>query len=329
MLKLKVVSVAIVLVLLIGLTSQSNAAVQDLLVANEAGNSVLRYDGITGAALGAFVAAGSGGLTSPEDIKFGSDGNLYVACYSGTIKKYNGTTGAYIGNFVTAGSGGLANIIGMAFGPDNNLYVADFIGSSVKKYNGSTGAYMGDFVATGSGGLTNPRDIKFGPDGNLYIASMSTYSVKRYNGTTGAYIDDFVPITSLGQQASAIMFREALYVSNMANNQIKRYGFDGTYIDTFTLPGSYAGAGTYDLGNGPDGLLYAVEAAARVTRSAGTSPFLSLSFVPSAIVWTPFVPQTCEDIWLLNMGMATDLNEDCVVDFLDFAVMAQNWLVSN
>ncbi|KKS44676.1 MAG: hypothetical protein UV05_C0002G0008 [candidate division CPR1 bacterium GW2011_GWA2_42_17] len=292
MLKLKVVSVAIVLVLLIGLTSQSNAAVQDLLVANEAGNSVLRYDGITGAALGAFVAAGSGGLTSPEDIKFGSDGNLYVACYSGTIKKYNGTTGAYIGNFVTAGSGGLANIIGMAFGPDNNLYVADFIGSSVKKYNGSTGAYMGDFVATGSGGLTNPRDIKFGPDGNLYIASMSTYSVKRYNG-------------------------------------IKRYGFDGTYIDTFTLPGSYAGAGTYDLGNGPDGLLYAVEAAARVTRSAGTSPFLSLSFVPSAIVWTPFVPQTCEDIWLLNMGMATDLNEDCVVDFLDFAVMAQNWLVSN
>ncbi|OHB44042.1 MAG: hypothetical protein A2Y13_02255 [Planctomycetes bacterium GWC2_45_44] len=269
-------------------------AVPDLLVANESGNSVLRYDGITGAALGAFIAAGSGGLSMPEDICYGPDANyVYVASYYGNVKKYNGSTGAYDSNFVTTGSGGLANIVGMTFGPDNNLYIADFTNSSVKKYNGSTGAYIGDFVTAGSGGLANPRDIKFGPDGNIYVAAMSNYCVKRYDGTTGAYIDDFVPAGSLGQQAAAIMFREYLYVSNMANNDIQRYNMTtGAYIDTINLPGSYAGSGTYDIQSSPCDVVYAAEAASQVTRSAGTSPFLSLAYVPSAIILT--VPNTVD-----------------------------------
>ncbi|OHB44050.1 MAG: hypothetical protein A2Y13_02295 [Planctomycetes bacterium GWC2_45_44] len=320
--------ILLVLVLLMGVAGKLNAAAHDLLVVNEGGNLVMRYDGDTGADLGAFITAGSGGLTSPEDICFGPDPNyLYVASYYGSVKKYNGTTGAYIGDFVAEGSGGVSNIIGMTFGPDKNLYVADFINSSVKKYNGLTGAYMGDFVTAGSGGLANPRDIKFGYDGNVYVAGLSNYAVKRYNGTTGEYIDDFVPASSLGQQASAIMFREALYVSNMANNQIKRYGFDGTYIDTFTLPGSYAGAGTYDLGNGPDNRLYAAEAAARITRSITPSPFVSLGFSPSAIAWLPPLPPYVPACSPLPLSQG-DLNQDCVVNFLDIAIIAQNWLVS-
>ncbi|KKS44679.1 MAG: hypothetical protein A2Y13_02305 [Planctomycetes bacterium GWC2_45_44] len=289
-----VLSVVVMVLVLAGLASLANAAAQDLLVANEAGNAVMRYDGVTGASLGAFVAAGSGGLSSPEDIKFGPDGSLYVAGYFGTVKKYNGSTGAYIGDFVTSGSGGVSNIIGMTFGPDNNLYIANFAGtggSSVKKYNGSTGAYMGDLVTNGSGGLANPRDLKFGPDGKLYVAGLSNYAVKRYDGTTGAYIDDFVPASYLGQQAAAVLFRgNVLYVSNMANNDIQRYDVTTGYVDTFTLPGSYAGAGTYDMIESPDGRLYAAEAAARVTRSILPSPFLSLGYVPSAIAWTP-VPE--------------------------------------
>ena len=295
MLKFRIMlSVVVMVFVLTGLVSQANAALQDLLVANEAGNAVMRYDGATGAALGAFVAAGSGGLTSPEDIKFGPNGNLYVASYFGTVKQYNGVTGAYIGDLVTTGSGGVSNIIGMTFGPDNNLYIANFAGSggsSVKKYNGLTGAYMGDLVTNGSGGLANPRDIKFGPDGNLYVAGLSNYAVKRYNGTTGAYIDDFVPASYLGQQAAAILFRgNVLYVSNMANNDIQRYDITTGYVDTFTLPGSYAGAGTYDMIESPDGRLYAAESAARVTRSVLPSPFISLTYTPSAIAWTP-VPE--------------------------------------
>ena len=45
------------------------------------GNSheVLRYDGVTGALIDAFVSAGSGGLETPRSLVFDADDNLYVA----------------------------------------------------------------------------------------------------------------------------------------------------------------------------------------------------------------------------------------------------------
>lgn len=38
----------------------------------------MRYNGATGAFIGAFVTAGSGGLSQPECVTFGPDSNLYV-----------------------------------------------------------------------------------------------------------------------------------------------------------------------------------------------------------------------------------------------------------
>src|SRR6516164_4856383 len=43
----------------------------------------------------AFIAAGSGGLSSPSALTLGPDGNLYVAENGGAVLRYNGTTGAY------------------------------------------------------------------------------------------------------------------------------------------------------------------------------------------------------------------------------------------
>src|SRR5579862_9993559 len=114
---------------------------QNLYVASSGTNPVLNYNGSTGASLGAFVTAGSGGLNSPSGgITFGPDGNLYVASIDNSVLKYNGSTGASLGAFVTAGSGGLHDPLGITFGPDGNLYVASFSTSQVLKYNGSTGA---------------------------------------------------------------------------------------------------------------------------------------------------------------------------------------------
>ena len=60
-------------------------------------DEVLRYNGTTGAFMGAFVSAGSGGLSVPCSLTFAPDGDLYVVSW-GThqLKRYNGTTGAYI-----------------------------------------------------------------------------------------------------------------------------------------------------------------------------------------------------------------------------------------
>jgi hypothetical protein len=157
----------------------------DLYVTNAfSNNSVLRFDGTTGAFLGEFVASGSGGLDHPGGLVFGPDGSLYVSQFGSSnpvISHYEGPTGAhpgaYLGNFVPVGSGGLYNPGSLLFGPDGNgdghqdLYVASarFDGqakgnvhtSSVKRYDGVTGAFIDTFVAVNSGGLDDPNFMTF------------------------------------------------------------------------------------------------------------------------------------------------------------------------
>ena len=73
-------------------------------------DEVLRYDGSTGAFLGAFVSAGSGGLDDPTGLAFGPDGNLYVGSFFDRVDqvlRYDGATGAFLDAFVSAGSGGV------------------------------------------------------------------------------------------------------------------------------------------------------------------------------------------------------------------------------
>jgi hypothetical protein len=50
-----------------------------LYVANQGGNEVRRYDGATGAAMGAFVAAGTGGLSQPSFLAFEPSPTLVAA----------------------------------------------------------------------------------------------------------------------------------------------------------------------------------------------------------------------------------------------------------
>jgi DNA-binding beta-propeller fold protein YncE len=127
-----------------------------------------------------FIAAGSGGLSSPEGITLGPDGNVYVAGDGGAVLRYNGTTGVYLNTFVSQGSGGLSfggRIAGLAFGADGNLYVASSLTNQVLEYNGSTGAFLQAFASAGSGGLSQPKGLTFGPDGNLYVVSTASNAI--------------------------------------------------------------------------------------------------------------------------------------------------------
>jgi DNA-binding beta-propeller fold protein YncE len=156
----------------------------DLYVSSAATNSVLRFDGTTGAFLREFVPSGSGGLNHPGGLVFGPDGSLYVSQFGSSnpvISHYEGPSGAhpgaYLGNFVSAGSGGLYNPASLLFGPDGNgdghqdLYVAsvrldgqakgNVHTSSVKRYDGVTGAFIDTFVAVNSGGLDDPNFMTF------------------------------------------------------------------------------------------------------------------------------------------------------------------------
>ena len=95
----------------------------NLYVASKDSNEVLRYDGATGAFLGAAIPS-TAGLVGPFGETFGPDGNLYVTGFgSNDVFRYNLSTGT-AAEFVSAGSGGLMFPKALTFGPDGNLYVA-------------------------------------------------------------------------------------------------------------------------------------------------------------------------------------------------------------
>ena len=135
-----------------------SAPVPNLFVASNSNNSVVEYDGTTGALVTAFIPGGfptgSGGLANPIGLAFRQDGNLLVTNgpYS-SVLEYNGHTGAFLGAFVPSGSGGLFEPGGIVFGPNGNLFVASQGTQSVLEYDGHTGAFITTFVPSGSGGL--------------------------------------------------------------------------------------------------------------------------------------------------------------------------------
>lgn len=246
-----------------------------LLVVSPYTGQIHRYDGSTGAPLGVFVPAGSGGLATPFGLVFGPDRKLYVTSSDlssklGQVHRYDGSTGAFIDVFVPLGSGGLSNPLGLTFGPDCSLYVTNRSDQSgVLRYQGGTGVFVDAFVPNGSGGLDNAFSLVFGPDGNLYVTDFSKDQVLRYDGATGAFLDAFVPAGGGGLVSpTGLAFGPDgnLYVAG--GNAVRRYMGSGwaagAFIDVF-IPKSGGLQAPMDLVFGPDGDLYVTSAPTPLT----------------------------------------------------------------
>jgi DNA-binding beta-propeller fold protein YncE len=240
-------------------------AQQELLVSSWATDEVLRYDRATGAFLGAFVAAGSGGLSAPQGLAFGPDGDLYVSSFlTNEVLRYDGQTGAFLNVFVAAGSGGLANPHSVAFGPDGNLYVISLFPGEVLSYDGQTGAFLNAFIPPSRLG---PQSLTFGPDGALYVRTFLpgdvSVPVLKLDGPTGKFLAFTTDLQLTDTGDLAFGPDGDLYVSEFKTNSVRRYdGQTGAFLNVFVAAGSGGLTGGTILVPGgllfgPDGDLYA------------------------------------------------------------------------
>jgi len=159
-----------------------------LYVADFAGDDVLRYDGTTGAFLGTFVVAGTGGasaINGPDaGLVFGPDGDLYVPGFdSNNVVRFDGATGAFEAVVMRA-SQGLSNPRSLVFRDDGVLYASSWGNNRILR--STWGAAPTVFVAS----TLRPSGICFEPStGHLLVVNDQNGALRRYDGTTGALIN--------------------------------------------------------------------------------------------------------------------------------------------
>lgn len=218
---------------------------------------VLQYDN-AGNFVRVFVTPGSGGLSSPQSLVRGPDGNLYINNQD-KVLKYNGVTGASMGTFVDLTANSQSDAKTIAFGPDGKLYVGSGDTSSsgppgiVNRYNGSTGAFIDTFAS----GLVEPMSLAFGA-GKLYVGDGSgavtsstdtTDTIKVFNGGSGALIGSLGNESGLtdpngmtfGADGKLYVTNEGSFSSSGSNllpNTVLAYDVSSGHDTTFVSPGS-------------------------------------------------------------------------------------------
>lgn len=186
-----------------------NAAI---LVGNTQSDNIVIFDEQTGRYGGEFIPAKGEfyELTSPDDLTFGLDGNLYISVgddTSGAILRFDGKTGAFLNRFDSGGM--LMRPYGTAFGPDGNLYVSSFRSDQILRYSGTTGDFI-DVFATGSGtsnGLNGPNDLLFDDNGDLYVTTQGSVE----DGTGGIdyrFSSQVLRYNIFAPESEAIVFDE-------------------------------------------------------------------------------------------------------------------------
>jgi hypothetical protein len=227
----------------------------NLYVADATHGTVLRFNPVTGGAMGTLVSAGSG-LLSPNGMTFGPDGNLYVADFEAGLVKFNGSTGAFMAANPNGPSGALWGM-DVKFGPDGNIYVSDVDSGAVLKYSGGTLAYITGFAAVpGNFFYSYPLGIAFGLNGNLYAiwyfqdVDFNEYNeLLEFNGSTGVQVSGFVDNTS----GEYLAFGPDGHIYVPEANVITKYNPLAPGTGTVLTADSRIGTGTITFG-GPSGI---------------------------------------------------------------------------
>jgi hypothetical protein len=160
---------------------------------------ILKFDGDTFAPLGLFgtmpfnpphMEGGDPVAPSPARMKFGPDGNLYVADQAGSaVRIFDGTTGSLLVG--TALLPETENVFsgptGLTFGPDGALYVGNFNTATIDRV---AGGVKSTFVAQATSPMYTPSSMLFLSSGEMLVVDTIGNQLLKFD-SSGAYVPSF------------------------------------------------------------------------------------------------------------------------------------------
>ncbi len=149
-------------------------------------SNIIRINGQTGASMGTFIAAGTAGLSYPQEIIYRDDGMFYVVNNNGphSVQRFD-TNGGFVDVFTNDPGFNTGVSQGMSFSPDGDLYVASSTIDAVLQYDGVSGDF--ERVFTSGSQTMRPEDMVFLPDGDVLVANWESGYVSRHDGITGDF----------------------------------------------------------------------------------------------------------------------------------------------
>lgn len=174
-------------------------------VTSQTTNSVMSYDGVSGAWLGEFIAPGDGGLDNPRDLVFDSRGDLLVSSRNNNqIIRFSGDDGSF-DRVLVDGTGGLNVPQNMTYQQETDeLLVSSAQSDEILKFDGLTGQFLGAFVSTGSGGLSNPKGLTLTDSGALLVVSQLGDQILKYD-SEGQFDSVFYSVPAQSASTTILM----------------------------------------------------------------------------------------------------------------------------
>jgi hypothetical protein len=324
---------ACVLALALGPTSPAGA--WSIVVSDSGNGRIQQYAWPSGTLVRTFVPAGP--LAAPPmGIRFGPNGNLYVAGYDADrVMEYDGRNGAVVGTFVPPG-GSMNQPVGIAWAGPQQGVAPGYQGVYIMKLLGSpSGACADKYSLTGTsweqlctGTQWYPlfgQSVPLGATGAVYIswnnwqfppsARVIKHTVS--DGSPLQYYDDQITGPATGV---AVMPDGRLLVADFGGDRVWR--FDTSSPQQFAPNlGSFLGGGAYtldgprDIVYGPNGNLFVVGGLSNnVLEFNGTTGAFVRTVVPAG--------GGLSGPWGLAFGFTPgDLNGDGAVDQSDMGIL--------
>jgi hypothetical protein len=301
----------------------------------------------------------NGQFDYPYGIAVDSSAYIYVSDkHNDRIQKFTSD-----GNFVkTWGSIGIGDEqlnlpTHLDVGPSGYVYVADTLNYRIQKFD-SNGGSITRWGSSGSGDgqFNRPCGVAVDCLGNVYVADTWNDRIQKFEpndgdpniydfvtkwGTTGTGNSEFLDPYSI-----AVDCLGNVYVADYTNNRIQQFDSNGNFLTKWGSAGYGDGQFTYPLDISVDSAayVYVTDSCQRAQKFTSDGMFITkwgsngsgdgqfdglhgIAIDSSGNVFvTELWPNQRVQKFEPEGPLRSDLNNDCQVDFVDFAVTASEWL---